>query len=75
MKVGDIIRMRDAWERTEDGGHQPRTDDEGWEGPMLVLEQYPHPDEALFNALWKGEIFVVGYADGLREIEVISESD
>ena len=72
MKVGDLIRIRDAWERTPDGGHRPRTDEGGWEGPMLVVQEYPPPDEGLFIALWRGNEVVVSDAKGLQEIEVLN---
>jgi hypothetical protein len=75
MKVGDLIRTREAWERTPDGGHQPRTDDAGWEGPMLVINEYPPPDEGLFVALWNGIEIVVSEAEGLTEIEVLNGAD
>jgi len=74
MKVGDLVRVRDAWERTATGETQPRTTDEGWDGPMLLVEEYPPPDQGMFVALWGGQCVVVNEAEGLVEVEVVNES-
>ena len=73
MKVGDLVRVRDAWERTVSGGFQPRITDDGWDGPMLLVEEYPPPDQGMFVALWGGQCVVVNEKEGLTEVEVISE--
>ena len=74
MKVGDLVRVRDAWERTATGETQPRTTDEGWDGPMLLVEEYPPPDQGMFVALWGGQCVVVNEVEGLTEVEVVNES-
>jgi len=74
VKVGDLVRVRDAWERTATGETQPRTTDEGWDGPMLLVEEYPPPDQGMFVALWGGQCVVVNEKEGLTEVEVISEA-
>ena len=74
MKVGDLVRVRDACERTATGETQPRTTDEGWDGPMLLVEEYPPPDQGMFVALWGGQCVVVNEKEGLTEVEVISEA-
>ena len=75
MKVGDIVMQRDGWVRDGDGNAivPPPTDD-GWIGPMLVLEQYDPPNEVLFVALYNGYEIVIGHSEGLSAIKVISAS-
>jgi hypothetical protein len=75
MKVGDIVMHRDGWTRDGDG-HVivPPPNDEGWIGPILILEQYDPPNDALFVALYCGQEIVIGRAAGLSEIKVISAS-
>ena len=49
MKVGDLIRYRMSWTHDEHGDVvQPRLDGGGWSGPVLVIYEYPPPDEGLF---------------------------
>ena len=75
MKVGDLIRHREAWTRNEnDEVVSPRTDNAGWSGPMLVVERYPPPDESLFIALEYGERVVISEHEGLTEVEILNES-
>ena len=73
MNVGDLVRIRDAWERNTSGAAVARTTDEGWEGPMLLVEEYPPPDQGMFVALWGGQHVVVNEKPGLTEVEVISD--
>ena len=74
MKVGDIIRYREAWVRDEESAAAiPRTDAGGWSPPVLVVGQFPPPDEALFIALENSARVVVSEQKGLTEVEVLSE--
>lgn len=75
MKVGDLIRYREDWTRDDDGSPvHPRTDEEGWSGVCLVIEEYPPPNEGMFICLDHGEEIVVTPKVGLTTVEVISES-
>jgi hypothetical protein len=41
---------------------------------MLLVEEYPPPDQGMFVALWGGQCVVVNEKEGLTEVEVISEA-
>jgi hypothetical protein len=50
-------------------------DDEGWSEPILILERYPPPDEALYVGLdGDGMRIVVSESPGLTDVKVISEA-
>jgi len=74
VKVGDLIRYRDDWTRP-DGVTPvyPRTDDEGWSAPCLVIEEYRPPNQGMFVCLANGEEIVIAPKIGLTAVEVISE--
>ena len=76
MKVGDLIRHRQAWVRDPyDDTPVPRIDDEGWSEPILIVERYPPPDEALYIGLdGDGVRVVISESRGLTDVKVISEA-
>ena len=75
MKVGDLVVTRQAWVRDpDDDAPIPRTDDEGWSEPILIMESYPPPDEALYVGLdGDGARIVISETPGLTDVKVISE--
>ncbi len=75
MKIGDLIRHRQAWIRDpHDDAAIPRTDDEGWSDPVLIVDQLPPPDDELYIGLdANGERIVVSQSPGLTDVKVISE--
>ena len=75
MKVGDLVLTRQAWTRDPyDDAPIPRLDDEGWSEPILIVERYPPPDEALYVGLdGDGTLIVVSESPGLTDVKVISE--
>ena len=76
MKVGDLVLTRQAWIRDpDDDAPIPRTDDEGWSEPILIMERYPPPDEELYVGLDRdGAFIVVSESPGLTDVKVISEA-
>jgi hypothetical protein len=76
MKVGDLVLTRQAWVRDPaDDATIPRTDDEGWSEPILIMERYPPPDEELYVGLdGDGALIVVSETPGLTDVKVISEA-
>jgi hypothetical protein len=76
VKVGDLIQHRQAWVRDpDDDAPILRTDDEGWSEPILILEQWAPPDEALYVGLdGDGVRIVVSETPGLSDVKVISEA-
>jgi len=76
VKVGDLILHRQAWVRDPDGDDPiPRTDDEGWSEPILIIERYAPPDEALYIGLdGDGVRVVISEQPGLTDVKVISEA-
>ena len=76
MKVGDLVLTRQAWVRDPyDDTPVPRNDDEGWSEPILIVDQLPPPDEALYVGLdGDGTRIVVSESPGLTDVKVISES-
>ena len=75
MKVGDLVLTRQAWVRDpDDDSAIPRTDDEGWSEPTLIVDRFPPPDEALYVGLdGDGRRIVVSESPGLTDVKVISE--
>ena len=76
MKVGDLLLTRQAWVRDPaDDAAIPRTDDEGWSEPVLIIERYPPPDQELYVGLdGGGAHIVVSESPGLTDVKVISEA-
>ena len=76
MKVGDLILTRQAWVRDPyDDTAVPRLDDEGWSEPILIVDQFPPPDESLYVGLdGEGVRIVVSESPGLTDVKVISEA-
>jgi len=75
VKIGDLILTRQAWVRDSHDEPIPRVDDEGWSEPILIVEQYPPPDEALYVGLdGKGRHIVISETPGLTDVKVISEN-
>ncbi len=76
MKVGDLVLTRQAWVRDPaDDAAIPRTDDEGWSEPILIMERYPPPDEELYVGLdGDGVLIVISETPGLTDVKVISEA-
>ncbi len=73
MKVGDLIRYRMSWTHDENGEVvQPRLDEEGWSGPVLVTYEYPPPDKGLFICLENMNQICLA-DDECYDIEVINE--
>ena len=79
MKLGDLIRWRQDWihanhEYDENGVAikwdvlYPRTDDEGWSDPCLVVEEL---EPNLWVCLYRGQRIVVGPKEGLTAVEII----
>ena len=76
MKVGDLVLMRQAWVRDPyDDTPVPRLDDEGWSEPILIVDQFPSPDESLYVGLdGDGVRVVISQSPGLTDVKVISEA-
>ena len=76
MKVGDLILHRQAWVRDpHDDTTGPRLDDEGWSEPVLIVDQFPPPDESLYVGLdGDGVRVVISESRGLTDVKVISEA-
>jgi hypothetical protein len=76
VKVGDLVLTRQAWVRDPaDDAAIPRTDDEGWSEPILIMERYPPPDEELYVGLdGDGAHIVISETPGLTDVKVISEA-
>ena len=76
MKVGDLVLTRQAWVRDpDDDAPIPRTDDEGWSEPILIVDQFPPPDLSLYVGLdGEGVRIVVSESPGLTDVKVISEA-
>jgi len=71
MKVGDLIRYRDDWTRDTNGDPViPRTDNNGWSQPCLVLREW----EEMWIILADGQEAVINPVEGLIGVEVISAS-
>ena len=75
MKIGDLVLHRQAWIRDpDDDAPIMRSDDEGWSEPILIVERYPPPDEALYVGLdGDGTHIVISETPGLTDVKVISE--
>jgi len=78
MKVGDLIRFRSDWthanhEYDENGVAinwdviSPRTDDEGWSNPVLVVERW----EGMWICLEHGVRIVINPNPGTVAVEVV----
>jgi len=68
VKVGDLIRFRSDW--NPGNGTSPRTDDEDWSNPVLVVERW----EGMWICLEHGVRIVVNPNPGTVAVEVISEN-
>ena len=75
MKVGDLVLHRMAWVQDPyDDVPILRHDDGEWSDPVLIVDQYPPPDEGLYVALdGAGRQIVISETPGLTDVKVISE--
>ncbi len=72
MKVGDLIQFRKGWtnHKTSKKPVYPRTDDDGWSAPCLVLQEW----EQMWVIFHKGRQILLSECPNLTEVRVLNEA-